>query len=179
MFSSPSIPSFSFDKHLTCQDVWVVYAIKCTQCDKLYVGQTDKPKARWSNHKSHVRCARETCNFATHCVSQHSDLMVGDGKLMQASFIKEHIQFTILDKALDCTEQTLCRLEESWRNKLKSWVSNGVNSRNDGPKELRKKTIIKWTSFLAVIVLIFCPCTVIFCVFCNVLWLLHCICNGP
>ena len=145
MFSSPSIPgrSFSFDKHLTCKDVWVVYAIKCTLCDKLYVGQTDNPKARWSNHKSHVRCARETCNFATHCIRQHSDLMVGEGKLMQTSIIKENIQFTILDKALDCTEQTLCRLEERWRNKLKSWVPNGLNSRNDGPKEMRKKTIIK------------------------------------
>ena len=145
MFSSPSIPdrNFSFDKHLTCKDVWVVYAIKCTLCDTIYVGQTDKPKARWSNHKSHVRCARETCNFATHCISQHSDIMVGEGKLMDTGFIKEHIQFTLLDKAVDCTEQTLCKLEEKWRNKLKSWVPHGLNSRNDGPKELRKKTIIK------------------------------------
>ena len=68
---------------------------------------------------------------------------VGEGKLMDTVFIKEHIQFTLLDKAVDCTEQTLCRLEEKWRNKLKSWVPHGLNSRNDGPKELRKKTIIK------------------------------------
>jgi hypothetical protein len=100
MFSSPSIPdrNFSFETHLTCKDVWVVYAIKCTLCDTIYVGQTDKPKARWSNHKSHVRCARETCNFATHCISQHSDIIVGEGKLIDTGFIKEHILFTLLDK---------------------------------------------------------------------------------
>ena len=92
--------------------------------------------------------------FRHHCINHHSDIMVGDGKLMQTSFIKEHIQFTILDKALDCKEKTLCKLEERWRNKLKAWVPHGLNSRNDGPKELRKKNIIKWIPFLAVLVFV-------------------------
>ena len=120
LYSSPSIPgrSFSLDKHLTCKDVWVVYALRCKLCNMLYIGQTDKPKSRWSNHKSHIRCGRETCNLATHCIRQHSDTMVGEGMLQDSNVIKEYLEFTILDRACDQTPATLSRLEEKWRNRL-------------------------------------------------------------
>ena len=86
----------------------------------LYIGQTDKPKSRWSNHKSHIRCGRETCNLATHCIRQHSDTMVGEGMLQDSNVIKEYLEFTILDRACDQTPDTLSRLEEKWRYRLKA-----------------------------------------------------------
>ena len=99
-------------------------------------------KKRWSTHKSHIRCAQQTCNLATHCIIEHSDLMVGDDKLRNTEDVKQILEFTILDRALDGTEETFVRLEEKWRNKLKSWEPHGLNSRNDGPKELRRKHLL-------------------------------------
>ena len=65
--------------------------------------------------------------------------MVGWKKLMESYSTRNFLQFTILERAVDESPVTLTRLEEKWRNNLRSWFPLGLNTRDDGPKELRKK----------------------------------------
>ena len=69
--------------------------------------------------------------------------MVGENKLMETSEIKKLLQFSILERAEDENPVTLSIIEEKWRNNLRSWYPTGLNTRDDGPKELRKKALMR------------------------------------
>jgi hypothetical protein len=69
--------------------------------------------------------------------------MVGSDKLMDSNIIKNQLQYTLLERAEDGTPTTLAKLEEKWRNNLRSWFPSGLNTRDDGPKELRKKNLLR------------------------------------
>ena len=73
----------------------------------------------------------------------HPVEMVGDKKLMETSEIKKLLQFSILERAEDENPVTLSIIEEKWRNNLRSWYPTGLNTRDDGPKELRKKALMR------------------------------------
>ena len=62
---------------------------------------------------------------------------------METSEIKKLLQFSILERAEDENPVTLSRIEEKWRNNLRSWYPKGLNTRDDGPKELRKKALMR------------------------------------
>ena len=134
---------FQLTQHLTCRSKMVVYMVVCKLCDKAYIGQTQDPRQRWSSHKSHIRSASPTCNMATHCSNIHTVEMVGEKKLMDTDEVKSFLQFSVLEKAEDNDPVTLCRIEERWRNNLGSWFPLGLNTRDDGPKELRKKNLLR------------------------------------
>lgn len=143
--ASPVLPErgFQITQHLNCRSKMVVYLIVCKLCDKAYVGQTQDPRQRWSSHKSHIRLAIASCNMATHCSTMHSVEMVGADKLLETDTIRSMLQYTVLEKAEDESPVTLSRLEEKWRNNMRSWTPLGLNSRDDGPKELRKKDLLR------------------------------------
>jgi hypothetical protein len=81
--------------------------------------------------------------MATHCSNLHPLEMVGENKLKDTDSIRSLLQFTILERAADESPVTLTRLEEKWRNNLRSWFLLGLNTRDDGPKELRKKRLLR------------------------------------
>ena len=143
--ASPALPGrgFHLSQHLNCRSQMVVYMIVCKLCQKAYIGQTQDPRQRWSSHKSHIRLASPTCNMATHCSNLHPLKMVGETKLKETDAIRSFLQFTILERAEDESPVTLTRLEEKWRNNLRSWFPLGLNTRDDGPKELRKKKLLR------------------------------------
>ena len=123
---------FSIPRSINCKSVNIVYVISCP-CGLQYVGRTEHPCPRWTNHKSHIRCERLTCSIASHCIKQHRDL-----DLSNSLAIKKSLKFTILESG--CVDQ-LPEIEESWRNKLQTWAPLGLNIREDGPDRLRKKNI--------------------------------------
>ena len=143
--ASPALPGrgFHLSQHLNCRSQMVVYMIVCKLCQNAYIGQTQDPRQRWSSHKSHIRLASPTCNMATHCSNLHPLEMVGETKLKDTDAIRSFLQFTILERAVDESPVTLTRLEEKWRNNLRSWFPLGLNTRDDGPKELRKKKLLR------------------------------------
>ena len=141
LLSSPHMPgrSFSIPAPVSCKEVNVVYVVSCP-CGLQYVGKTADPKARWSNHKSHARKGKKTCNLATHCINIHTDQMLGDTKLRDSAVVNSLLKFTILQSiGVDGTETELESVEEDWRNKLQSWAPRGLNTREDGPTRLRQK----------------------------------------
>ena len=143
--ASPGMPGRGFhtSQHLNCRSQMVVYMIVCKLCQKAYIGQTQDARQRWSSHKSHIRLATHTCNMATHWSNLHPLEMVGENKLKDTDSIRSLLQFTILERAVDESPVTLTRLEEKWRNNLRSWFPLGLNTRDDGPKELRKKRLLR------------------------------------
>ena len=130
----PILPGrgFSLTKSTTCKTLHCVYVISCP-CGLQYVGRTDDPKKRWANHKSHIRKSRLTCNLAKHCIKVHRDSMVN--KLSTTTDIKTQLQFTILESGMP---DSLEELEDTWRNRLKTWAPHGLNTREDGPDRLRR-----------------------------------------
>ena len=40
------------------------------------------------------------------------------------------------------SSEALERCEEQWRNKLQSWAPSGLNIREDGPQQLRRKKLL-------------------------------------
>ena len=108
----------------------MVYLIICP-CDKYYVGRTENPCPRWSNHKSHVRNRYNTCNLASHCVISHSDL-TGPGKLVELEEVKSSLKLILLEALGKNAElKDLRALEDVWRTRLESWAPAGLNSRED------------------------------------------------
>ena len=142
--SNPSNPGrgFSIPAPITCQAVNIVYAVLCP-CGLLYVGKTTLPKPRWSNHKSHIRKEQKTCNLATHCIGHHQDTMVGGGKLTTTRDVRTLLTLTFLESVGEQGSfEALERCEEQWRNKLQSWAPSGLNIREDGPQQLRRKKLL-------------------------------------
>ena len=46
-------------------------------------------------------------------------------------------------RAEDENPVSLSRIEEKWRNNLRSWYPKCLNTRENGSKELRKKTLMR------------------------------------
>ena len=130
---SPAYPErgLTISRSVNCESVNVVYMVTCW-CGKHYVGRTGNPKKRWSNHKSHIRNGRKTCNLATHCIESHSEIMVGKNKLWSVAEIKKFLKFTVVDTVgEDGTEEELKLLEDRWKDNLHSWAPIGLNTRED------------------------------------------------
>ena len=95
------------------------------------MGRTAKPKHRWSNHKSHVRCQQRTCNLATHCIDDHSEIARPD-KLLSTNDVKAQFSFTLLEAIGEGgTDEQLKKLEDVWRDRLQSWAPLGLNTKED------------------------------------------------
>ena len=130
--NSPSVQDrgFVIPSTINCRSVNVVYLMVCF-CGKHYVGKTTKPKDRWRNHKSHIRCEQKTCNMATHCIEMHRE-MVGATKLTGTDEVKSKIKFTLLQSVgLSAGDEELKKLENKWRDKLQSWAPMGLNTKDD------------------------------------------------
>ena len=121
---------FSLPAPINCDSKYVIYLIVCS-CGKYYVGRTQHPRPRWSNHKSHIRKGVNSCNLATHCGKCHK-LLLGDRKLMDLKEIKSSFKLTLLEALGDNgTLEELKEKEEIWRNRLESWAPVGLNTRED------------------------------------------------
>ena len=124
-----------------CQSKHVIYCVSCS-CGLRYIGKTDNIKIRWANHKSHIRNGRKTCNFATHCIENHAEVMVGPRALFDSEELKQHIKFILLESFEESANpERLEKAEEYWRNTLSTWAPNGLNTREDGPTRLRRKKL--------------------------------------
>ena len=70
--------------------------------------------------------------MANHCIDVHSNTMVGKKKLLNANELKSLLQFTLIDSVgEDCPASDLKKLEDRWRDRLSSWVPQGLNTRDD------------------------------------------------
>ena len=108
----------------------VVYLIICS-CGKYYVGRTENPRNRWSNHKSHVRQSFTSCHLATHCVKNHKNL-IGQDKLYDLKEVKAAFKYTLLEAlGPGCQLDELKKREDVWRTRLESWYPVGLNKRDD------------------------------------------------
>ena len=132
---------FSIPEPINCLAVNLVYVVTC-YCGLMYVGRTAEPKGRWSNHKSHIRNSVKTCNLASHCSTQHRSTMVGKNMISTTKDVRDHLTLTLLQSVgKDGSPDDLEQCEEQWRNRLQTWVPQGLNSREDGPALMRKKKL--------------------------------------
>ena len=95
---SPAFPNrgFTIPKPINCTSKNVVYQVTCF-CGIHYVGRTSKPKPRWSTHKSHIRLQEMSCNIATHCITMHKNLMVGNDKMRTTADVKSFLTLTLIE----------------------------------------------------------------------------------
>ena len=69
--------------------------------------------------------------------------MVGPQALLNTEEIKENMKIILLESFDEtASSQNLENAEEYWRNTLSSWAPNGLNTREDGPSNLRRKRLI-------------------------------------
>ena len=121
---------FSLPATVTCSSVNVIYLIICS-CGKYYVGRTENPRHRWSNHKSHIRQTFTSCHLADHCVKHHKNLIGGD-KLYDLEEVKAAFKYILLEAlGPDCQLDALKKREDVWRTRLESWYPVGLNKRDD------------------------------------------------
>ena len=121
---------FSLPAPINCRSMNVIYLVVCP-CEKYYVGRTEDPRARWRNHKSHVRAAYTSCNLASHCVTNHKEL-VGVNMLYDLDEVRSALKFTLLESLGENADlNELKRKEDTWRTRLESWAPSGLNIRED------------------------------------------------
>jgi hypothetical protein len=65
--------SFPIRSTLTCATPYLIYIIRDTVCGLDYIGHTEDIKARWANHKSHIKRYVKSCELATHMQSHTLD----------------------------------------------------------------------------------------------------------
>lgn len=118
-------------ENLNCRTEGVIYAIRCTNCNILYVGQSSRSlHKRLTQHRSDINTNKET-QIATHFTKVCPDI----------NYLKiiplEHVQRQILDTFMDlfATEDltNLLRREQIWIQKLNTLFPNGLNKRTDIP----------------------------------------------
>ena len=130
---------------------WFVYGIKDVPCEKIIIGSTQDPKARWANYKS--SCNNQKSNGTGLC--KH----FMEGCPNDSGQGKTTLDFTLVDY-LDTTEEKLvkanhvsgpkCRcmecqklkdIEDKWILKVGSFYGkSGLNNRN----EIKSKTRANW-----------------------------------
>ena len=121
---------FAIPAPINCRATNVIYLIVCS-CGKYYVGRTELPRKRWANHKSHIRSSFTSCNLASHCVSNHKEL-VGTDKLYDLREVKTAFKFILLEALGDEVSLEDSKKKEAlWRTRLESWVPVGLNIRDD------------------------------------------------
>ena len=121
---------FSLPAPINCSATNVVYLVICS-CGKYYVGRTENTRARWANHKSHVRNSFTSCELASHCVTNHNEL-VGADKLYDLQEVRKAFQFILLESLGDAAYlDDLKKKEDLWRTRLESWAPVGLNVRHD------------------------------------------------
>ena len=96
----------------------VVYAAKCTKCDKLYVGSTGQPlHKRFNGHRSDVQCHPDRCELPQHFAQS------------PACNFQNDLQIFVLEKITGDKYHRLHR-EEIWTQKLGAFVPNGMNKQH-------------------------------------------------
>ena len=106
------IQGFPLTQKLNCGSRNVIYAIRCSLCKKLYIGQTSNPlRDRITHHRS---AAKHKKNWP---IYRHFSMRSHD-------FERDH-QIIILET---CRKQDLLEKEKSWIRKLDTVLPKGLNS---------------------------------------------------
>ena len=131
---------FNINDIIDCNTPNVVYLINDNICNVSYTGCTvDSMKNRFSNHKSHIKYLRRTCELSKHFSDNKvlHDLDKSSNKNYDVS-LKNHLQIIAVEKVdiSNIPNTTYDRLkaceirEEYWKNKLKTLkVYGGLNTR--------------------------------------------------
>lgn len=118
-------------ENLDCRTEGVIYAIRCTNCDLLYVGQTSRTlHDRLTEHRSNISTNKLT-TIATH----FNDVCPNIEFLSIVPL--EHVPRTIHDTFMGLLALEdiliLLRKEQSWMRKLNTLQPNGLNKRREMP----------------------------------------------
>ena len=118
-------------ENLNCRTEGVIYAIKCTNCEILYVGQSSGSlHRRLTQHRSDINTKKDT-QIAKHFSNECPNI----------NYLKivplEHVQRQILDTFMNLFAledlTNLLRREQIWMQKLNTLIPNGLNKRTDIP----------------------------------------------
>ena len=111
------LPNPKVQKTLTCEDRRVVYAVKCSECNETYVGQTLKPlRARIARHLYDIKSKTNT-HMSHHFNRSHPI---------------DKFNFVPLEKVADSltakeAESALKKLETLWIRRLSTLQPYGMN----------------------------------------------------
>ncbi len=143
-FSSPNTAqTFNVKSHIKCTTKNVIYVIYDKICkDRFYVGYTcDDMKTRWSNHKSHIKKDKKTCEIASHFIQNAHSIHKLD-KTNQACFTAS-LSLQLEVKIIECVDpiagktiREACELRETfWQGALKSTkLFGGMNKRTNSDR---------------------------------------------
>ena len=109
--------SFNCLGNLNCNSNNIIYIIKCTKCDLVYVGETGNTlRDRFNQHKSDIRLKKDTAIGNHFNTSDHS---------------LEHLKIMPIEEIQGDNPNLLIRqkTELIWINKLNSLQPNGLNER--------------------------------------------------
>ena len=118
-------------ENLNCRTEGLIYAIRCTNCNILYVGQSSQSlHKRLTQHRSDINTKKET-QIATHFTEVCPNI----------NYLKiiplEHVPRQILDTFMDLLAledlTSLLKREQIWMQKLNTLIPNGLNKRTDIP----------------------------------------------
>ena len=128
--------------NLDCKSKWVIYVLEDIVCNKQYVGSAIDMKARWCNHKSHIKSKFENCNVVTHWWEEEKHNSVHPLPAKQSDFtnqIRKELKIVLVDKLQnhekydhEQNKNHLLKLESSWETKLHTLDRpHGLNIRKD------------------------------------------------
>ena len=138
--SSKTNQTFKIKSQITCETENIIYMITDKICkDIFYVGYTeDNMKVRWSNHKSHIKVGKKTCEIASHFVNQSTSVhkLNKASQVEYTSQLREHLSLIIIESVepipgLNMKEHLKSR-EDFWQATLKaSQLFGGINKRSN------------------------------------------------
>lgn len=118
-------------ENLNCQSEGVVYAIKCSNCKAMYVGETSrKLHERFTEHRSNINTKKSGP------VAKHFNEICPNMDFLTITPL-EHVQRKILDTFMGLLDRVdilaLLQREQYWIKKLKTIAPFGLNKRREIP----------------------------------------------
>ena len=138
--SSSTNQIYNINQSICCTDKHVVYVIADLVCNRQNVGSTDiTMRARFSNHKSHIKKKVKNCRVAAHFNenSEHK-FNISNNDDYTATLALE-LKVILIDKVMpepwdtpESITRKLIKKESYWQHQLKSFGSDGgLNVRNE------------------------------------------------
>ena len=129
---------------LTCGTIGVIYLINDLLCRRSSIGSTENnTKVRWSNHKSHIKMNRRTCEISVHYNDSEFHNITKDPLNVFDLELSKQIEIIIIEKVdfgnrIDKDKTAFFKERELyWQNQLNTFESFGGLNKRDPRNEIK------------------------------------------
>ena len=111
--------SYKIRQSFSCRTDYVIYCAICTLCNRQCVGSCINFTSRLSNHKSHIKKDKRTCDLVNHFIDNSCSHTLSD------------LKFVLIEQVATKTEKCLEHREGYWQAQIWTYEPHGFNAKKE------------------------------------------------